>query len=519
MNMGRPKPESKQKRQQSEGSKKAVKHGSEKLTTSSETSGLWDSCMWLIVATSLMAVLVATYVATNWENGEDMNSVATGSMYTITENVLVKVLPSTSAKFSQSCVQAGVPVVLRNSIVKQWKAKNWTPKYLKSKLKTLTGVYENNNRWFGPYFDKQKPLLKTAVRINKYRTDLHLSSKEFFNLLQNPRKNQHLYFTGDIDQLGEWAFDEIQPIDELLVLNPKRSSINAWIGQPHVIAHCHYDGYHNFYAQLYGTKKFTLFKPSNWPGLYPYPFLHPSHAQAQINLSNHDELERFPLVSRIEAVEVVLEPGDLLYMPPLWFHRVEALDVSISVNVWTDSKQTELMERIFHLPLPFDMMQFSNSRVKIMTACLLIYNMLQNICKYQDCVNVYSDKFVEKDLSMETPKWTDKALYFVYRLWTTRYRYLMEAGQLPNQLEGGKELLCESQTKDTNFQEALSKSNTAQFEVHAEQVGQLSRGLPAVTWDLWLGNYVEYIAANAVPEVEYVGLFLKHFSSCIAHSI
>ena len=35
----------------------------------------------------------------------------------------------------------------------------------------------------------------------------------------------------------------------------------------------------------------------------------------------------------MEAVEAILYPGDVLFLPAFWFHRVEALDVSISVNV------------------------------------------------------------------------------------------------------------------------------------------------------------------------------------------
>ena len=69
---------------------------------------------------------------------------------------------------------------------------------------------------------------------------------------------------------------------------PERSSINLWVGQRDVVAHCHYDGYHNFFVQIKGRKRFTLVPPSSWHVLRVYPFLHPSHAQCQYNLSEAD---------------------------------------------------------------------------------------------------------------------------------------------------------------------------------------------------------------------------------------
>jgi len=53
---------------------------------------------------------------------------------------------------------------------------------------------------------------------------------------------QYLYYSGELDRFGEWAFDDIEPFRELLRLRPERSSVNAWIGQPGVTAHCHFDG-------------------------------------------------------------------------------------------------------------------------------------------------------------------------------------------------------------------------------------------------------------------------------------
>lgn len=34
---------------------------------------------------------------------------------------------------------------------------------------------------------------------------------------------------------------------------------------------------------------------------------------------------------------MTLEPGDVLYVPKHWWHFVEAMDTSLSVNVWVDA--------------------------------------------------------------------------------------------------------------------------------------------------------------------------------------
>lgn len=446
--------------------------------------------------------------------------------------VKIKMLSTPYTSFAKNCAKTGVPVVLKNSIVNTWTASaKWTPSYLRSKQKSLSGIYENENRWFGPYFDPTKPLLEHATRRNFYRTDVKMGVSEFFDHLHRPKEDTYHYFTGSIDDLGEWAYSEIQPLDELLFLNPKLSSVNVWIGQPHVIAHCHYDGYHNFYAQLYGTKKFTLFSPTNWPGLYPYPFLHPSHAQAQVNISDLEDVKNFGLVRQVEALEVILEAGDLLYMPPLWFHEVESQSISISVNVWTDSRQTDLMVKMFSMPLPFESDDKSSShkhdhaewhepRERRIGAAVLIHRILEKICEYQTCFNAKSDRFFEPEGIQKSWNLYSQSMYFVLQLWRTRYRDLMRKGELPDQFPDEADILCEN-GKNKGLELTL-KADTdimsdVHFELYIEQIGQLARGLPEETWPLWIGNYVEHVAASAVSDVKYVGLFLENLSSCTKH--
>jgi hypothetical protein len=52
---------------------------------------------------------------------------------------------------------------------------------------------------------------------------------------------------------------------------------------------------------------------------------------------------------------VVLSPGDVLYLPPFWFHRVIAETMSISVNEWSDSEELSVFyDEIMVAPVPLE---------------------------------------------------------------------------------------------------------------------------------------------------------------------
>jgi len=65
--------------------------------------------------------------------------------------------------------------------------------------------------------------------------------------------------------------------------------------------------------------------------------------------------QRFPSFNNITAYTVTLEPGDVLYLPPFWFHRVIAEELSISVSTWCDSEEIQLYyDAIQKVALPFE---------------------------------------------------------------------------------------------------------------------------------------------------------------------
>jgi Cupin-like domain len=42
----------------------------------------------------------------------------------------------------------------------------------------------------------------------------------------------------------------------------------------------------------------------------------------------------FPIFCNARPIRLILEPGDALYLPRLWWHQMRSLDFSISVSHW-----------------------------------------------------------------------------------------------------------------------------------------------------------------------------------------
>jgi hypothetical protein len=188
---------------------------------------------------------------------------------------------------------------------------------------------------------------------------------------------EYVYLSADIDKLQvegrEFFSGGILP-KELLQVNEIQGEFKhlMWLGSKGVITPLHFDEMHNVFLQVEGVKRFTLFPPNAWRQLYLYPKFHVRHRNAMFEYPPNDETveKEFPAYSLfpIEPFEAELNPGDVLYIPPLWFHQVEAISNSISFNVWSPVRDIEFMMMAWQQELPLKFEKYSAEKAVRVTS-------------------------------------------------------------------------------------------------------------------------------------------------------
>lgn len=191
------------------------------------------------------------------------------------------------------------------------------------------------------------------------------------------------YLSHQNDSLREQfpaLFDEVPPVMELAMkaFGNEPEAVNIWIGDERAVSTMHKDHYENFYCVVKGQKHFTLLPPSAVGCLYEREFpsaryrhaaspavddhdvvdlvaterfhdKYPQHSQWRI-FSSPDkgdtpwipvdpldiDTERYPLAAALQPLQVVINAGEVLYLPSLWYHRAAQLCPTISVNYWHD---------------------------------------------------------------------------------------------------------------------------------------------------------------------------------------
>lgn len=135
-------------------------------------------------------------------------------------------------------------------------------------------------------------------------------------------------------------------------LNPTTHEFTMYGGCNQSGTSLHFDREHNNFLQLRGTRKFYLLPPRFLPLLHIAPVHHPHHRQSLL------EDEETVLVNTSSSSRngwvVELVPGETLFIPPFFLHKVVSTSddsLGIALNLPT---QDLIMDHLIQLPLPFE---------------------------------------------------------------------------------------------------------------------------------------------------------------------
>ncbi|HJU40490.1 MAG TPA: cupin-like domain-containing protein, partial [Tahibacter sp.] len=245
-----------------------------------------------------------------------------------------------AARFFAEYAWPSVPVLIRG-IAERWgPLAQWEPRRLAGRIRDepmpvsiSEGVYD-----FNPHTDNWLPretIVQMPVRELVRRIETRASARECLYLNQQsiPRRLPEL--------MAQMTLPPLVPDGSI-------QDVFLWLGSQGNISSLHFDQPNNFFVQLHGVKRFRLFAPHDYDNLYPSATI--GHF-SRVNIEAPD-LAAYPRYANARGVEVTVNAGDTLYLPPFWWHQVYSDTTSVSVSVFWRAYTHQLAAPAFVRGLP-----------------------------------------------------------------------------------------------------------------------------------------------------------------------
>ncbi|KAL7564279.1 hypothetical protein ACA910_014342 [Epithemia clementina (nom. ined.)] len=125
----------------------------------------------------------------------------------------------------------------------------------------------------------------------------------------------------------------------LFMVDPEHErGINCRFGMMGSMADNHFDASRNWILVLRGQRRYILAPPEQCPNMQLHGM---DHMSARHSMGNWADPSEYPALSRAQALQVVLQPGDALYLPTSWFHFIVSLTTSFQCNARSGTTHTK----------------------------------------------------------------------------------------------------------------------------------------------------------------------------------
>lgn len=214
----------------------------------------------------------------------------------------------------------GRPVILVGEMA-EWPAlSRWTPSYLRAAIGSAVIEYQG---------DRSK-----NDRFEMYK-DAHrreMPFDQFIDLIGNTEGND-AYLTAYNSANNAGVLSALHPdlgfLDKFLSLDVGEPHGMMWIGPAGTVTSLHHDLTDNFIAQIVGRKRLKLIPAADVAKVYNHE--HVFSEIADLDDPNLDR-SRYPLLAEARICEVILSPGEILFVPLAWWHQARSLDFSVTIT-------------------------------------------------------------------------------------------------------------------------------------------------------------------------------------------
>lgn len=219
---------------------------------------------------------------------------------------------------------ASQPAVFANGM-DGWSSSRWTLEAIEAELGDLSGrAYVDTNKFRASVTGDPTPFVELSIRdyIAVLQGELELeidgeSSTSLRPYMAHRRLPERMH-----------AFLKMPPSRPAGALK-----VDMWLGPGGTVTPLHADLPDGYLVQILGAKQITLFPPHH-DSLLGAVRSGPRVLRCPVDVDNPD-LELFPSFSSARSFQLLLQEGEMLFLPGGWFHHVRSVgDVSLSVKFW-----------------------------------------------------------------------------------------------------------------------------------------------------------------------------------------
>ncbi len=207
-------------------------------------------------------------------------------------------------------------------------------------LTDLTRDWPAMQRWSFDEFKRRYGALTVQVQsgrnadadfeINKAHHRRETNFAAFVDRILTSSPTNDEYLTANNELLRQPGFngllDEVGPLPDFCVPCELRNSAYLWVGPAGTRTPLHHDTVMLLHTQIVGRKRWRFVSPLNGASLY-----NDIDVFSPVDFEALDRV-RFPAAANVQVLDVIVEPGETVFLPLAWWHQVTSLDKCISLS-------------------------------------------------------------------------------------------------------------------------------------------------------------------------------------------